>query len=281
MGNYRSYPAQWKEIYSQFKSHKMSENEAVMKPTGLAQITPEGTATRYDTMNQRYTTQYVHQTFSTGFIITEQAIEDNLYRDQFPNSAKLLRQSFETTKNIQGASILNNAFDPLQPGGDGVPLASSAHPVAGNTYSNVSSPMVGFNEASLEEAITAIRKFKNEAGYPMMTRALRIIVPPELDFTAARLLESHFRTATANNDINAIYNMKAVPKGYMVNDFLTDPNTVYIMTDVENAFKYFERTPLRIDMNVDIDTGNLKVRGTERYSFGNSDPRGLYVIRGA
>lgn len=277
----KTFPAQWKEIFKQETSQMAAEYDVEMQMLGLAQMKAQGASTAYSTMQQRYVTPYIHQYFSIGFIITRQAILDNQYKSEFPKSAKALRASLETVKNMQGAAVLNNAFNATFAMADGQPLCSTLHPVDGGVYSNTFPVPTQFNETSLKDALIGIRRFKNAAGLPIVTTATKLVVPTELLFESDIITESHFRTGTANNDINAIYNTKALPQGYTVNDFLTNPNAWFVMTDNAHAFKYYEREPLTIDMITDLDTDNLKVRALERYSFGCSDSRGVFGSQGA
>lgn len=280
-GDYPMYPAQWSEIFERHSSDKANEIEVEMKFLGLAQIQAEGASVAFDSMGQRTITNYIHRYVGIGFIITRQAIKDNLYKNRFPMQAKALRQSFEQTKETLGAAVLNNGFDTNYPTGDGQPVFSTAHPIDGGTYANTFSTQVDLNEASLEAAVIAVQRFKNVAGLKIMTKSKKLIVPTENQFVADRLLSSQFRTSTANNDVNALYNMSSVPEGYRVNQFLSDTNAWYLMTDSPSGFKYYDRESMEVDIFTDIDTSNLKVRGIERYSFGVSNCRAAFASSGS
>lgn len=280
-GDYPMYPGQWSEIFEKHTSDKAVEIEVEVKLLGLAQIKAEGASTAYGEMGQRYVTNYVNRYTSIGFIITRQAIKDNLYQSSFPLQAKALRQSMEQTKEVLGASVLNNGFSSNFPIGDGQPLFSTQHPIDNGVVANTFSVQADLNETSLQDAIVGVQRFKDAAGLRIMTKPTKLIVPAELQWTATRLLESQFRTATANNDINAIYNNSAVPQGYRVNMFLTDTNSWFLLTDAPNAFKYYEREALETDVYTDFDTDNLKAKAIERYSFGCSNFRGGWGSQGA
>ncbi len=280
-GDYPMYPAQWAEIFEKHTSDKAVEIEVEVKLLGLAQLKAEGAATNYGEMGQRYVTNYVNKYVSTGFIITRQAVMDNLYKSSFPMQAKALKDSMMQTKEVLGASVLNNGFSSSFPIGDGQPVFSTAHPIDGGTVANTFTVQADLNETSLETAIVGIQTFKDAAGLTVMTKPTKLIVPPQLQWTADRLLQSQFRTGTANNDINAVYNTSAVPQGYRVNMFLTDTNSWFLMTDCSNGFKYYEREALETDVYTDFDTSNLKAKALERYSFGCSNFRGGWGSQGA
>lgn len=280
-GDYPMYPAQWTEIFEKHTSNMAVEIEVEMKLLGLAELRAEGASTAYDSMGQRYVTNYVNQYYGLGFIITRQAIKDNLYKSRFPQQAKALRRSFEQTKEINGAAVLNNGFSSSFPIGDGQPLYSTAHPIDGATVANTPSVQANLNETTLENALITIQQFQDQAGLTVMTKARKLIVPPALQFTACRLLNSQFRVDTANNDINAINNQNYMPDGYTVNQFLTDTNAWFIKTDADNGFKYYDREPFETDIFTDFDNDNLKVKGIERYSFGVSNFRCTYGSSGA
>lgn len=280
-GDYPMYPGQWSEIFEKHSSDKAVEIEVEVKLLGLAQIKAEGASTAYQDMGQRYVTNYVNRYTSVGFIITRQAIKDNLYQSSFPLQAKALRQSMEQTKEVLGASVLNNGFSSNFPIGDGQPLFSTAHPIDNGTVANTFTVQADLNETSLQDAIVGVQRFRDAAGLRVMTKPTKLIVPAELQWTATRLLQSQFRVDTANNDINAIYNNSAVPQGHRVNMFLTDTNSWFLLTDAPNAFKYYERESLETDVYTDFDTDNLKAKAIERYSFGCSNFRGGWGSQGA
>lgn len=280
-GDYPMYPTQWSEFYEKATSDKAVEIEVEVKLLGLAAIKAEGAATEYDNMGQRYITNYVHRYVSIGFVITRQAMKDNLYMSRFPMQAKALKNSMMQTKEVLGASVLNNGFSTSFPIGDGQPVFSTSHPIDGSTVANTFTVQADLNETSLQDAIIGIQRFKDQAGLKVMTKPTKLIVPTELQFTADRLLGSQFRTNTANNDISAIYNMSAVPQGYRVNQFLTDTNGWFLFTDAPNSFKYYEREALETDTWPDFDTDNVKAKALERYSFGVSNFRGAWGSSGA
>jgi phage major head subunit gpT-like protein len=280
-GDYPMYPAQWSEIFEKNTSDKAVEIEVEVKMLGLAQLKSEGAATAYDSMGQRFTTNYVHRYVGLGFIITRQAIKDNLYKSRFPMQAKALRASFEQTKEVLGAAVLNNGFDANFPIGDGQPVFATAHLIDSGTVANTFTVQADLNETSLQDAIVGIQRFRNAAGLRIMTKPTKLIVPTELQFQAERLLTSQFRVQTANNDVNAVVSMSGVPQGYRVNHFLTDTSGWFLMSDAPNAFKYYEREGLEIDTFTEQDTDSVKVRGIERYSFGVSNFRGAWGSQGA
>jgi hypothetical protein len=277
-GDYASYPAQWKDIFRTYQSDKYQEIEVEMKYLGNADIKPEGQPIASDTMGQRIVTNYIHKRVGLSFTITKEAIEDNLYKNQFPQQARSLRDALSSTKNILGANVLNNAFNSSYPIGDGQPVCSSAHPIDGGTFSNslADSATVDFSEAGLEQAVIAIQKFPMQSGILAQTMAKKLIVPRELQFAASRLLNSQFRVSTANNDINAMYHNDYIPEGYKVNQYLTSPDAWFIITDAPDGLKHFQRTGVEIDSYVDFQTDNAIFKATERYSFGVSNPRGVF-----
>jgi phage major head subunit gpT-like protein len=280
-GDYPMYPSQWTEIFEKQTSDKAVEIEVETRLLGLASIKAEGAATQYQDMGQRYVTNYVHRYVSIGFIITRQAMKDNLYQSRFPLQAKALKNSMMQTKEVLGASILNNGFSANFPIGDGQPLFSTAHPIDTGTVANTFTIQSDLNETSLQDSIVAIQRFRDQAGLRVMTKPTKLIVPTELQWTAARLLNSEFRVGTANNDINAVYNTSAVPQGYRVNQFLTDANAWFLLTDAPNAFKHYERESLETDTYIDYDTDNIKAKALERYSFGCSNFRGGFGSSGS
>lgn len=280
-GDYPAYPAQWKEIFDVNTSDKAVERDVEIKMLGLAQLKAEGASTVYDTMGERYTTSYMHRYVGLGFIITRQAIKDNLYKSRFPMQAKALKNAFAQTKEVLGAAVLNNAFDATNyPIGDGVALCSTAHPIDGATVANRPSAEVDLNETSLEAAIIAVQAFKDAAGLRVMVKPQKLVLPPQLQFVAARLLRSEYRVDSANNDINAIKSMGMLPGGFVVNQFLTDTDAWFLMTNADNGFKYFQREPFETDVYTDFDNQSMKVSGIERYSFGVSNFRAVYGSQG-
>jgi len=287
-GSYPMYPSQYSEIFSEYTSDKAVEIEVEMKFLGLAQFRQEGASTAMDTMGQRVVTNYVHRYVALGFIITRQAQMDNLYKTRFPMMAKALRDSLLQTKEINAASILNNGFSGNFPGGDGQPLFSLTHPIDTGVYANTPSVAADLNEGSLEQGIIAIQQFKNQAGLTVMTKPKKLIVGPQNQFVAERLLNSAFRTNTANNDISAVYNMSAVPDGYRVNQFISQynngggnfTNVWFLLTDAQDGFKYYVREKAETDVYTDFATDNLEAKAVERYSFGFSNPRCAYGSHG-
>lgn len=279
-GEYDKYPSEWTEIFDIYESDKDVEKEVEMKFLGLAQIRPEGSPTAMDTMGQRVITSYHHQYVALGFTITRQAIMDNLYKNRFPMQAKALKSSLAQTKERLGASILNNGFSANYPIGDGQPLFSTSHPIDTGTYANTFPVGVDLSEAALESALIAISKFKDQAGLTIKTMATKLIVPPENEFVAQRLLGSVYRTGTANNDISATYALQSVPQGARVNHFLTLPNSWYLLTDSPDGFKHYIREAIETDVYTDFSTDNLNAKAVERYSFGVSNARAAFASGG-
>jgi hypothetical protein len=277
-GDYSMYPSQWSEIYETYTSDKAVEIDVEMKMLGLAQIRQEGAATAMDTMGQRIITSYNHRYLGLGFVITRQALMDNLYKTKFPIMAQALRNSLAQTKEILAASVLNNAFSATYPVGDGQALCSLNHPIDGGTYANKPTQAADLNEASLESAIVTVQQFKDQAGLIVMTKPKKLIVGPQNQFTAERLFSSAFRTNTANNDASAIYNLSSVPQGYRVNQFLSANSGLnwFLLTDAPNGMKHWVREKVETDVYTDFSTDNLQAKAIERYSFGCSNPRAIY-----
>lgn len=271
--DYNIYPDQWKEIYSQHISNKAVEYEIETKTLGVAQIRAEGAPTAMDDMRETFTTSYLNTGYSIGFQITRFAIEDNLYKDQFPQQMLSLRNSLATVKNINGASIFNNARNLNSAVSDGLPFLSTQHPTANGVLANTFNSNVGLNEQSLEEAITIIKGWTNYAGLKINTNTIKLLVPQALAFTASRLLNSQYRVGTNNNDISALVHDKYMPGGYTVNQFILNPNAWFILTDNPNGFKYFSRTKVDVDFITDPNTDNVTVRAFERYAMGLSNWR--------
>lgn len=273
-GDYPMYPSQWTEIFDRHTSIMQQEIEVETRLLGMAEIRAEGASTAFDNaMGQRWITTYLHKYVSLGFIVTRQALKDNLYKNKFDMQSRALKRSMLQTKEVLGAAVLNNGFSTSYPGGDGQPLYSTSHPIDGATYANTFSTQADLNETALNDANVIIQQFKDQAGLIVMTKAKKLIVPPQLAWTADRLLGSKYRTDTANNDINPIASTQMIPDGYRVNQFLTDTNGWFIKTDADSGFKYYEREKLEIDMFTEFDNDNLKVKALERYSFGWSNPR--------
>jgi len=278
-GDYLTYSDQWKEIFAQHVSDKAFELEVEMKLLPVAQLKQDGGPVFYGDMGQQYVTSYYHRNFGIGFQITANTIRDNLYKDEWPRSADAGKESLRQAKNIEGAAILNNAFSTQFPVSDGQSLFSTTHPVQGSAVPNTFAVPTQLNESSLQDALIGIQRFMSASGLRIALNSEKLIVPPELQFTANVLLESKFRTSTANNDISAVYNLSSVPMGYRVNQFLSNPNAWFLLTDT-NGFKYYERDPLSIDMFTDTTSRNLNVNFVERYSFGCSDWRAAYASQG-
>jgi len=279
---YARYGEEHKEIYETETSERSFEEETKLSGFSAAPVKNEGAAIAYDNAQEAWTTRYTHETIALGFSITEEAIEDNLYDSLSARYTKALARAMAYTKQVKAAAVLNNGFSSSYPGGDGQALFSANHPlVSGGTNSNTPAVQVDLNETSLEAAVTQIAAWTDERGLLIAARPKKMIVPPALMFVADRLLETELRVGTNDNDINAIKNMGAVPEGYTVNHFLTDPNAWFLTTDVPNGMKHFVRTPLQNSMDGDFDTGNVRYKARERYSFGWSDPLGMWGSSGS
>ena len=279
---YARYGEQHKEIYDTETSERSFEEETKLSGFSAAPVKNEGSAIRYDNGQEAWTARYNHETIALGFSLTEEAIEDNLYDSLSARYTKALARAMAYTKQVKASSVLNNGFSSSYTGGDGVALFSTAHPlVSGGTNSNTQSTMADLNETSLEAAIIQIAQWTDERGLLIAAKAKKLIVPPQLQFVATRLLETQLRVGTTDNDINAIVNNGSVAEGYTVNNFLTDPNGYFLTTDVPNGMKHFVRTPLSNSMDGDFDTGNVRYKSRERYSFGWSDPLGMWGSQGA
>ena len=274
---YARYGEEHKEIYETEKSERSFEEETKLSGFSAAPVKAEGTALSYDNAQEAFTARYNHETIALGFSITEEAIEDNLYDSLSARYTKGLARAMAYTKQVKAANVLNNAYNAAYPGGDGVSLLNSAHPlVNGGTNANTPTTAADLNETSLENAVIQIAAWTDERGLLIAARPKKLIVPPALMFVATRLLDTELRVGTNNNDINALKNNGSVPEGYTVNHFLTATNAWFLTTDVPNGLKHFERTPLQNSMDGDFDTGNVRYKSRERYSFGWSDPLGIY-----
>ena len=274
---YARYGEEHKEVYETEKSERSFEEETKLSGFSAAPVKAEGTAISYDNAQEAFTARYNHETIALGFSITEEAIEDNLYDSLSARYTKGLARAMAYTKQVKAAAVLNNAYNAAYVGGDGVSLLNSAHPlVNGGTNANTPSTAADLNETSLENAVIQIAAWTDERGLLIAARPKKLIVPPALMFVATRLLETELRVGTNNNDINALKNNGSVPEGYTVNHFLTATNAWFLTTDVPNGLKHFERTPLQNSMDGDFDTGNVRYKSRERYSFGWSDPLGIY-----
>jgi hypothetical protein len=279
---YSRYGEEHKEIYDTETSERSFEEETKLSGFSAAPVKNEGSAISYDNAQEAWTTRYTHETIALGFSITEEAIEDNLYDSLSSRYTKSLARAMAYTKQVKAAAVLNNGFSSSYPGGDGVALFSAAHPlISGGTNSNTPSTQVDLNETSLEAAVIQIAGWTDERGLLIAAKPVKMIVPPNLMFVAKRLLDTELRVSTADNDINAIKQMGAIPGGYAVNHYLTDTNGWFLTTDVPNGLKHFVRSPLVNSMDGDFDTGNVRYKARERYSFGWSDPLGMWGSSGS
>ena len=279
---YKRYGEEHKEIYETETSERSFEEETKLAGFSAAPVKPEGQALAYDNAQEAWTARYNHETIAMGFSITEEAMEDNLYDSLSARYTKALARAMAYTKQVKAAAILNQGFNSGVTYGDGVSLFSTAHPlISGGTNSNRPTVASDLNETSLESAVIQIAGWTDERGLLIAAKPRKLIVPPALMFVATRLLETELRVATADNDINALKNNGSIPEGYTVNHFLTDTNAWFLTTDVPNGLKHFIRTPMSTSMDGDFDTGNARYKARERYSFGVSDPLGIYGSPGA
>ena len=279
---YKNYENQHGEIFDTETSDRAFEEEVMLSGFGEAQVKSEGSAVSFDDAQEAYTARYTHETIALAFSITEEAIEDNLYDRLASRYTKALARSMAHTKQVKAAATLNNAFDSTFAGGDGKELCATDHPlVTGNTLRNEPSTAADLNETSLENALIDIAGFVDERGLKVSVRGLKLIVPSALQFVADRLLESTLRPGTADNDVNAQRNMGMLPQGYVVNHYLTDTDAFFIKTDAPRGFVHFERMGMSTKMEGDFDTGNVRFKARERYSYGYSDPRCIYGSPGA
>jgi len=281
---YARYGEEHKEIYETETSERSFEEETKLSGFSAAPVKNEGSAIAYDNGQEAWTARYNHETIALGFSLTEEAIEDNLYDSLSARYTKALARGMAYTKQVKAANVLNNGFtnSAAYYGGDGVPLFSASHPlVSGGTNSNIPSTPADLNETSLENAVIQIAAWTDERGLLIAARPKKLIVPPALQFVATRLLETELRVGTNDNDVNAIKNNGSIPEGYTINHFLTDTNAWFLTTDVPNGMKHFVRSPLSQSMDGDFDTGNVRYKARERYSFGWSDPLGMYGSQGA
>jgi hypothetical protein len=279
---YARYGEEHKEVYETETSERSFEEETKLSGFSAAPVKAEGSAIAYDNAQEAWTTRYNHETIALGFSITEEAIEDNLYDSLSARYTKGLARAMAYTKQVKAAAVLNNGFSSSYVGGDGVALFSTAHPlVSGGTNSNTPSTQADLNETSLEAAVIQIAGWTDERGLLLAAKPRKLVVPPQLMFVATRLLETELRVGTNNNDINALKNNGSVAEGYTVNHFLTDPNAWFLTTDVPNGLKHFVRTPMQNSMDGDFDTGNVRYKSRERYSFGWSDPLGVWGSSGS
>jgi len=281
---YKRYGEEHKEIYETEKSERSFEEETKLSGFSAAPVKNEGSAIAYDNAQEAFTARYNHETIALGFSITEEAIEDNLYDSLSGRYTKALARAMAYTKQVKAASVLNNGFTNSSQyyGGDGVPLFSTQHPlVSGGVNSNTFATQADLNETSLENAVIQIAAWTDERGLLIAAMPRKLVIPPALQFVATRLLETNLRVGTTDNDINALKNNGSIPEGYAINHYLTDTNAWFLTTDVPNGMKHFERMPLANSMDGDFDTGNVRYKSRERYSFGWSDPLGMFGSSGA
>jgi hypothetical protein len=278
---YKNYENQHTQIYTIESSDRAFEEEVMESGFGEAPVKTEGAGVAYDQAQEVYTARYTHETIALAFSLTEEAVEDNLYDRLSARYTKALARSMAQTKQIKAAAVLNGAFT-TSVGGDNVVLCSTSHPtLSGPNLSNTLATAADLSETSLEQALIDIQAFTDERGLKIAVQGLKLIIPKELQFTADRILKSTLRPGTADNDINSIRNMGMVSQGYTVNNFLTDPDAFFIKTDAPNGMKMFERVSLKTGFEGDFDTGNVRYKARERYSFGFSDPRGIFGSPGA
>ena len=279
---YKRYENQHAEIYNIESSDRAFEEEVMLSGFGNAQVKGEGQGIAFDDAQETFTARYTHETIALAFAITEEAIEDNLYDRLASRYTKALARSMANSKQVKAVSPLINglpttdAFD----SGDGVSLFNTSHTTLGGSFANTLTTQADLNETSLEQSLIDIGEMTDERGLLIAAKGVKMIVPPENQFNAERLMKSQGRTGTADNDINAVNSMGMIPQGYRVNNYLTDADSFYIITDVPNGMKMFVRTPLNTAMEGDFDTGNVRYKARERYSFGVSDPRGIFGVEG-
>jgi len=279
---YSRYENEHEEIFESENSDRAFEEEVLIAGFGNAPVKREGDGVEFDTAYEGFTARYTHETIALAFALTEEAVEDNLYDRLGARYTKALARSMAHTKQVKAANVLNNAFSSSYTGGDGLSLVNSAHTLAGGgTYSNTPSTQVDLNETALEDGLITISTLVDDRNLTLALQGTKLIVPPQLQFIADRLLETPGRVGTADNDINAMKNMGMIPEGYAVNHFLTDTDAWFLLTDCPDGMKHFVRTPISTNMEGDFDTGNVRFKARERYSFGWSNPRGIYGSQGA
>ena len=277
---YKRYENQHAEIYATETSDRAFEEEVMLSGFANAQVKPEGSGVVFDNAQETYTARYTMETVALAFAITEEAVEDNLYDRLSSRYTKALARSMANTKQVKAVNPLINGFGGGFTSGDGVNLFSTAHPTIAGTTSNTLATAADLNETSLEQSLIDIAAFTDERGLKVAAKGVKMVIPSALQFTAERIMKSEGRVATADNDINAMRSMGMIPQGYRVNNFLTDPNAFFIITDVPNGMKHFIRTPIKTAMEGDFDTGNLRFKARERYQFGVSDFRGIFASPG-
>ena len=278
---YKNYADEHAQIFDVENSDRAFEEEVMLSGFANASVKPEGSSVNYDTAQESFTARYTHETLALAFAITEEAIEDNLYDRLASRYTKALARSMANAKQVKAANVLNNAFDSSFTGGDGVELCSAVHPIVAGTFKNELSTAADLNETSLEQSLIDIAAMTDERGLKIAAKGVKMIIPSALQFTAERLMKSQGRTGTADNDINAVGSMGMIPQGYVVNHYLTDTDAFFIKTDVPNGLKMFVRAPIKTAMEGDFETGNVRYKARERYSFGFSDPRGIFGSPGA
>jgi len=278
---YKNYADEHAEIFDIENSDRSFEEEVMLSGFANASVKPEGSSVNFDTAQETFTARYTHETLALAFSITEEAIEDNLYDRLASRYTKALARSMANAKQVKAANVLNNAFDSSFTGGDGKELCATDHPIIAGTFRNELSTAADLNESSLENAVIQIAAWTDERGLLIAAKPRKLIIPPALQFVATRLLETDQRVGTADNDLNALKNNGAIPEGYTINHYLTDTDGYFLTTDVPNGMKYFVRTPLTTSMDGDFDTGNVRYKARERYSFGFSDPLGMWGSQGA
>jgi hypothetical protein len=278
---YKNYANEHEEIFSKENSDRAFEEEVMLSGFGNAGVKPEGQSINYDSATETFTARYTHETLALAFSITEEAIEDNLYDRLASRYTKALARSMANAKQVKAANVLNRAFNSSYTGGDGLELCSTAHTIVAGTEQNELSTAADLNETSLEQAMIDIAALTDERGLKIAAKGMKLIIPSALQFTAERLMKSTQRVGTADNDINAVVSMGMIPQGYTVNHYLTDTDAFFIKTDVPNGLKHFVRAPIKTAMEGDFDSGNVRYKARERYSFGWSDWRGIFGSPGA
>ena len=278
---YAQYENQHAEIFDTENSDRAFEEEVMLSGFGAASVKPEGTSVNFDSATESFTARYTHETVALAFSITEEAVEDNLYDKVSTRYTTALARSMAHTKQVKAANVLNNAFDSSFTGGDGKELCATDHSTTSGNQKNELSTAADLNETSLEQAMIDIAAFADDRGLKVAAKARKMIIPSALQFTAERLMKSAGRTGTADNDINAVKSMGMIPEGYVVNNYLTDTDAFFIKTDVPNGMKHFQRAAVATSMEGDFETGNVKYKARERYSFGFSDWRGIFGSPGA
>tara|TARA_Y100000287_G_scaffold177499_1_gene169203 strand:- start:146 stop:1051 length:906 start_codon:yes stop_codon:yes gene_type:complete len=278
---YARYENQHEQIFDTETSDRAFEEEVMLSGFGTAQVKPEGSGVNYDDATESFTARYTHETIALAFAITEEAVEDNLYDTISSRYTKALARSMANAKQVKAANVLNNGFDSSFTGGDGVELFSDAHPTTGGNIRNELATAADLNETSLEQSLIDIAGLTDDRGLKIALTGQKLIIPVNLQFTAERLMKSGQRTATSDNDINAIGSMGMIPQGYVVNNYLTDTDAFFIKTDAPNGLKHFQRAPISTKMEGDFETGNVRYKSRERYSFGFSDFRAIFGSPGA